>query len=126
MQEPEPNLDELATAPPLERRAFIRLPSDLISNCRPAGRQHDVSWPGQVRDVSCGGLGLLMQHRFRPGTVLDVELHDRSGKILRTVQVRVAHATAVLDDGRHAWLLGCAFAAPLSSTELDELRQIDQ
>jgi hypothetical protein len=35
--------------------------------------------------------------------------------------VRVVHATAVLVEGAHSWLLGCAFDQPLSNDELQGL-----
>jgi hypothetical protein len=104
-----------------ERRAFVRLASDLAASARPSERGHDVGWPGRVRDISRGGVGLLLQHRFRPGTDLTIELRENSGKLLRTVDARVAHASAVLDDGNPCWLLGCSFAQPLTDEELQAL-----
>jgi hypothetical protein len=112
---------EATGAPLLERRAFVRLPSTLESRCRQAGRTHDVSWPGQVRDVSRGGVGLVCQHRFRPGTQLDIELRHADGRIVRTIAARVVHATPLFIDGRHAWLLGCAFDQPLDESEFESV-----
>jgi hypothetical protein len=103
----------------LERRAFVRVPSTLEGRCRLAGRSHDVSWPGQVRDISRGGVGLVCQHRFRPGTQLEIEFRHADGRLLRTIAARVAHATPLFIDGRHAWLLGCAFDRPLDETEFE-------
>ena len=34
---------------------------------------------------------------------------------------RVAHASAVLVDGSHCWLLGCEFAQPLSDEDMQAL-----
>jgi hypothetical protein len=124
-----------------DRRAFVRLASELAVCCRPAERPaervaeraaertsqrtaprpHDVGWPGRVRDISRGGVGLILQHRFRPGTELSIELRENSGKLLRTVGARVAHASAVLVDGSPCWLLGCSFAEPLSDEEWQAL-----
>jgi hypothetical protein len=104
-----------------ERRAYVRLESDLAASCRPAGRRADVGWPGKVRDISLGGVGLLLRHRFRPGTLLTVELREGTGKVLRTASVRVVHATALLVDGLHCWLLGCAFDRPLGEEEFRAL-----
>jgi len=104
-----------------ERRAFVRLATDLSVCARPNKRGHDVGWPGRVRDLSRGGVGLLLQHRFRPGTDLSIELRENTGKLLRTVHARVAHASAVLVDGHHCWLLGCSFPEPLTDDELQAL-----
>jgi len=100
----------------------VRLASDLVGTCRPSGGSRDVSWPGKVHDISQGGVGLLLQHRFRPGTNLDVDLRDPSGHALRTVQVRVVHATPILEEDRPCWLLGCAFDEPLSDEEFISLQ----
>lgn len=105
----------------IERRAFVRLTSDLTVDCRPAGHGLLVSWPGSVRDISRGGLGLQLRHRFRPGTRLTVELRNRTGPAVHTVRVRVVHATAVLEHGSHAWLLGCVFDEPLAEEIWDAL-----
>jgi hypothetical protein len=106
----------------LERRTYVRLASDLTASCRPAGRHLDPGWLGTVRNISRGGVGLLLRHRFQPGTDLTVELRDAAGELRRTVGVRVAHATAVLVDGIDCWLLGCAFDQPLSEEEFQALQ----
>jgi hypothetical protein len=105
-----------------DRRAGVRLPSALAATCGLAGRTREPVWPGMVRDISQGGIGLILQHRFRPGTTLLVELRQSAGAVLRTIRVRVVHATAVLDDGNPCWLLGCAFDHPLDEAELSSLR----
>jgi hypothetical protein len=118
--QPDPELDA-AVASPMDRRAFVRVASDLVSRCRPSGRTHDVSWPGQVRDISRGGVGLVMRHRFRPGTRLELELRNAAGHFVATLAVRVVHATALIVDDRHGWLLGCAFDKPLEEAEFEAL-----
>ncbi|HZU36653.1 MAG TPA: PilZ domain-containing protein, partial [Gemmataceae bacterium] len=87
----------------IERRAFVRLTSELAAECRQAGHGQLVSWPGYVRDISRGGLGLVLRHRFRPGTCLTVELRQRAGAPLHVVRVRVVHVSAILDQGSHGW-----------------------
>jgi hypothetical protein len=74
-----------------------------------------------VHDISQGGLGLLLTHRFQPGTDLVVEL--RGGESVRRVlRIRVIHATPTNADGNFCWLLGCSFNAPLTEEELGALR----
>jgi hypothetical protein len=107
---------------PLERRAFVRLTSSLSAACRPTGRPAlEPGWLGTVRDVSRGGVGLLLQHRFERGTFLTVELRQSTGEVVRTAQVRVMHATAVRTGGTLCWLLGCAFDQPLSEEDFQAL-----
>jgi hypothetical protein len=112
---------EPSTSLHLERRAYVRLASDLAATCRLIDRSREVGWPGTVRDISQGGVGLLVRHRFRPGTFLTLDLRDSTSKLLRTVQVRVIHATSMLVEGNHCWLLGCEFDQPLSEEEFQAL-----
>jgi c-di-GMP-binding flagellar brake protein YcgR len=106
----------------VERRAYVRLSSTLAATCRPPGRSLEPGWLGTVRDISRGGVGLLLRHCFQPGTDLAVELRDVTGQLLRTVGVRVIHATAVRVEGSHRWLLGCSFDQPLSDAEFQALQ----
>src|SRR5436190_20942681 len=110
-----------STSAPIERRAWVRFGSDLEAACRTGDARNEVGWPAQVRDVSAGGIGLLLRHRFRPGTPLVLELKTNTGKFLGTVSVRVIHATAEVVDGNHLWLLGCRFATQLSDEQLQAL-----
>jgi hypothetical protein len=105
----------------VERRAFVRCATALEASCQPVTNRKDVGWPGRVVDVSAGGVGILMRHCFRPGTSLDVELKTAAGEFLGVVRVRVAHATAVREASGSGWLIGCAFASPLSEAELSAL-----
>jgi hypothetical protein len=110
------------TAPrDIERRAYVRLAVDLAAVCRPPNHLSDLGWPGQVRDVSQGGVGLIVRHRFQPGTRLAVELRSATGVPLRTVAVHVVHATASEVGGSPCWLLGCAFDVPLAEEEIRTL-----
>jgi hypothetical protein len=99
----------------------VRLATDLPVTCRPKGKKIDVGWPGRVRNISQGGIGLLLRHRFEPGTVLTVELRGSGGPLMRAMTLRVLHATAVVDGAMPSWLHGCAFDRPLSSPEFDAL-----
>jgi hypothetical protein len=119
MSEPDATCAE---PPQNERRAYVRLASDLASTCHLPGGAREVGWPGRVRDISRGGVGLLMRHCFRPGTALEIELRGRSGEVLRTVAARVVHATAVRADGHTCWLLGCALDHVLTDEEFASLR----
>ena len=103
----------------VERRVWVRFGTDLEATCRAPGAAKEVGWPGRVRDVSAGGIGLLLRHRFKPGSPLLLELHLRGGR--RVVAVRVIHATPASDGDAPCWLVGCVFAAPLGSEELQAM-----
>ena len=123
MADHEPNLSEQPSLSlDRDRRAYLRISSDLATTCRADSSAREPAWPGRVHNISQGGVGLILQHRFAPGTVLLVDLRETAGVLLRTVQARVVHATAILDDGNPCWLLGCVFDRPLDEAEFAALR----
>lgn len=106
------------TAPPkpdalTERRAWIRFPSDqtMTASTTDTGV---TGWLGRVRDISLGGIALMLRRRFERGTSLILELATNAGE-LRRLSVQVVHATWEMD-GR--WVIGCTFTSPLSEEEL--------
>jgi len=103
-----------------DRRASVRYSCSEESfgpenSCRPITAMKKESWSAVVRDVSTGGVGILVNRRFEPGTLLSVELQDAEKTAARTLLVRVVRLTQ--QDKDH-WLLGCAFTSKLSESEL--------
>ena len=104
----------------IERRASIRYPCSedgfgIENSCRPLGTKKSESWSATVRDLSTGGMGLLVNRRFEPGTVLTVELHESDDTNMRLLLVRVVR---VLQQERTSWLLGCEFPSKMTEAEL--------
>ena len=122
MLESQPSSQEEPARPSaLERCAFVRYAADhLTAACRPADA-HDPGWLATVQDISAGGLGLLLRHRFRRGTPLRIELRRADGTLLREVRVRVVYAAPAQVDGDFTWRVGCAFTTELSADELRSL-----
>jgi hypothetical protein len=103
-----------------ERRASVRYPCSEDSfgpdnSCRPITAMRKESWLAAVRDLSTGGVGIVVNRRFEPGTLLSVELQDAEKTSARTLLVRVVRLTQ--EDKDH-WLLGCAFTTKLSEADL--------
>lgn len=109
------------TPPGPERRASIRYPSSVESfspesYCRPVAAAFlEDTWQAIVRDFSTGGIGLVVNRRFEPGTVLAVDLQDSEQTTRSTLLVRVVRVT---EQGPDFWLLGCAFTRKLTDAEL--------
>ena len=80
---------------------------------RVSGRSDQAWWFAQVRDLSPRGVGLVVRHRFEPGTLLLVELSSGDQHASQTFRARVIHATSE-EDG---WLLGCVFPNVLEEGE---------
>jgi hypothetical protein len=108
-------------APPLERRAWVRYGSDLQAAGRAIGVRGGGGWTARVCDLSAGGIGLFLHHRFKPGTPLLIELTGTGRGYRRTVRARVVYATAIRDACSLCWRVGCALVTPLSDEELRAL-----
>lgn len=106
----------------IERRAYVRLACDLPADVHSGDEGRSIGWPGKVRNLSRGGLALMVTHCFRPGTNLEIDIRDRAGDLVRTLHVCVAHATAVFLEGNHRWLLGCQLTETLTDVEFETLR----
>jgi hypothetical protein len=101
----------------VECRVWERHACDLPAACQPVAARldKDVRWPGQIRDLSAGGMGLVLSRRFERGAVLVAELPGAGGA---TVLARVVQVTP-FSGGR--WLLGCAFCSRLSEDRVRSL-----
>ena len=73
------------------------------------------TWPLVVRDVSAGGIGLLLARRFEPGTELFIEYGDEKRKKPRKLLARVVR---VQNESAGHWFHGCRFDADLQEDEL--------
>jgi hypothetical protein len=103
-----------------ERRASVRYPCSTESfspdnTCRPITAHRNEAWAATVRDLSTGGVGIIVNRRFEPGTLLSIELQDAEQTVNRNLLVRVVRVTR---DGDDRWLLGCAFTSKLTDAEL--------
>jgi hypothetical protein len=81
----------------------------------PPADQLETAWLGTVRDVSPGGIAVILERRFEPGTILIVEASENPNTAPESRPVRVCHATPETDA---RWIIGCAFAWPLGQEEL--------
>jgi hypothetical protein len=72
-----------------------------------------------VRELTAGGIGLMIKRRFEPGTLLAVELQSSTTDFSRTLVARVIHAKS---QGGGDWVIGCILASKLDEEELESLR----
>jgi hypothetical protein len=103
-------------------RSYERYRGTGEAICRPVtGGDGDCGWLAQIRNVSQGGLALVLRRRFEPGAGLAVELLGADPETSSTVLVRVVHVCAQPDE---FWLLDCAFLSDLSEDEVQVLTGI--
>jgi hypothetical protein len=101
-------------------RVWPRHECELPGSCAPLTARDDsiVSWNGKLRDISLGGVGLVLSRRFEAGTVLSLELTAAAEGAPQRFLVRVVR---VLPEPDHKWLLGCVLLSRLSQEKLQAL-----
>jgi serine/threonine protein kinase len=99
-----------------EKRAYPRAVSRLEGRCLPVSGHREDEWSGCVRDISVYGIGLILNRRFEPGTILQIRLPEKAEGAPHYLLARVIHQKAL---SRRKWLVGARFATPLSEAELE-------
>lgn len=105
--------------PDEDRRVWVRFPSGLETTLHPAGAPEGPRLAARVRDVSRGGIHLLLDRPFEAGEMLSVELPAAEGQPPSTVLACVVRAAGA-EGG--AWSVGCTFSAELSDDDLEAFR----
>lgn len=110
----------LANTGVIERRASVRFSCERRGIWfQVGGGRLGPSWcAARLRDLSAGGIGLILERRFEPGMVLAAELTNAAKSFSRQAQLRVVHATAQADG---SYVVGCAFGRLLTDQELQAL-----
>ena len=103
-----------------DRRAHVRFPCELDGSCSPIGATRGTQWTGKVKDISRGGLGVVLSRRFELGTLLSLEIQEADGRMSGTLLARVVHVTPHSAGG---WLVGCCFVNELGDEEVKALAQ---
>ena len=116
----------VAAPGPDDRRRAVRHPRPqgvvcVVLNGSMSWRaEENDEWPAVLRDVSNGGIGLLLARRFEVGTQLLVPLERKRSGTPTEVWAQVVR---VEPDQYGHWFHGCTLLAPLSDIDLDELAQ---
>jgi hypothetical protein len=100
----------------IERRATVRHLPDRQTSCHMTVGLEDRVWPATVRNLSENGIGLHLGQSIAPGTLVAVELRNRTRHCSRTVLAVVIHAQKDVASG--GWIIGCEFASTITAEEL--------
>jgi hypothetical protein len=109
----------LQSQPPVtDRRVAPRhsIPSDQKLQCKVFFDDHPH--PAPIRDLSLGGLQLVLPCPVEAGALATLETFDPATGCLRLRLIRVAYARPQ-DDG--TWLVGSTFLRTLTESEFAEL-----
>jgi hypothetical protein len=101
--------------PCVERRLATRYVSEAEVVCHPAAAAAEARLPARVLDISAGGIALLAQECFEPGTLLEVESAGTNSHPRLRIISCVRHVTVTQEKN---WELGCSFIRELSDREL--------
>jgi hypothetical protein len=107
-----------APDPGSERRGAARSPRNLRAFWRPLAARGEVLGPAAVCNLSQLGVALQAAAPQRLGAILVIRLE---GPTERLSAPRLAHVRHVTEQPDGGWLLGCAFATPLTENDLAEL-----
>ena len=100
------------------KRTWIRFSCDLKASYRKVGDPANQSLPAQVLNISANGVGLSVAQPLTTGSLLNVDLLDKTGQVARTMLTCIVH-TKVRASGDFA--VGCNFIRELSEQELQSL-----
>ncbi len=104
------------TATDDERRFWVRYPADLKSSVQLADYPGDDRVPARIRDISRGGVNLVLEQGFQPGQLLSLEMPstDNPERVFQMLACVVRSAPE--PGGRHS--LGCVFSRELTEDDL--------
>ncbi len=97
-----------------ERRAAVRYQSTKKVSFFAQPKTEDMLW-ARVRNISTGGIGLILSRTMRPDTLLTIELKSTPESAPLTLSAAVMHCTP---DACGTYLVGCQFDTPLSKEQL--------
>jgi c-di-GMP-binding flagellar brake protein YcgR len=101
-----------------DRRIWVRYPANRETTYQPAGEGEEKRFAARIRDVSRGGINLLVGREFQPGDLLSVELPARAEGRTFSVLACIVRVERQADGD---WSLGCIFSRELGDDDLQTL-----
>jgi hypothetical protein len=98
-----------------DRRGGTRHPS-LDTSARVVAAVGDDFCLAKIRNISPGGVSLVVSREFAAGAILTIDLIEtKTNRFSRTMQVEVRYAT---EHPNGDWILGCMFLEALTDEEV--------
>jgi hypothetical protein len=99
----------------IERRASTRYPCNLATSCRLAASVKQEPRSARVRNISAGGISLVLSHEFASGDIIAVELRSMTRSFVREFKLRVIYC---IEHPSGDYILGGSFTSPLTDEEV--------
>jgi PilZ domain len=99
----------------IERRASTRYPCNLATSCRLAAAIKGQEHSARVRNISAGGVSLVISHGFSSDDILAVELRSMPRNFARQLKVRVIYC---IEHPSGDYIVGGSFISPLTEDEV--------
>jgi c-di-GMP-binding flagellar brake protein YcgR len=99
-----------------ERRVWVRYSSVARTTVLPVNNGGDTRLAGRVRNISRGGVNLIVRHNFHAGDMITVEIPCDKPEENETVLACVVHVNP-LTDGHYS--LGCEFSEPITEEDVE-------
>ena len=99
--------------PDTDRRVWGRFPADVEVLYHPAGVAGETPSYAKVKDISKGGINLLVNRKFETGDLLSIDLPRSGDPATHTV---LGCIVRVIPEGGDAWAVGCVFCASCRRT----------
>lgn len=99
----------------VDRRLNMRLLTNVVTTARPADVANGPAVPVRVRDISRGGINLLLADTIDSGSLLSIDFPAVEGMPPYTMLATVLHVSQ-LPNGE--WAAGCAFACELGDGDV--------
>lgn len=99
-----------------DRRVWVRYPCDVEASCQPASLPDSQRFSVRVRDISRGGINLVLSCPVEVGAFLSVELPTANARATSNVLAYVVRVNPITEG---EWSVGCSFAAELTDFDLE-------
>jgi hypothetical protein len=100
------------------RRESIRYNINLETSCLLIAALEGDPMPVRVRNISAGGVSLVLNRGVEPDTMLTIQLLNRPRMFFCKVDVKI---TYIVEHPSGDWILGGSFARRLTDEELRSL-----
>jgi c-di-GMP-binding flagellar brake protein YcgR len=108
----------LKPPPEQDQRSWVRHPCTLTANYQCVGEEPAAPATAQVLNISASGVGLLLKEALETGSLINLNLHNSQGALVRTILACVVHRTLRANGEVVA---GCNFIRALRDAELRAL-----